>query len=79
MSTHTFTFVSASLVLVALDRVTSVSAALLDTRIYFEGPNSSVKFMVDDASVTEVGGTQPWRNTTDHVIDQRRKSNINIR
>ena len=51
----------------------------MNTRVYFEGPSSSVNFAVDDASVTEDGGTQSWRNAADHVIDQLRKSDIHIR
>ncbi|KAK7106458.1 hypothetical protein V1264_017712 [Littorina saxatilis] len=57
---------------------TAPSKALKQTRIYFEGPQPSVTFLVDDASVTQVGGQTSWRNVTDHVIEQMRKSNIHI-
>ncbi|XP_076443038.1 anti-sigma-I factor RsgI6-like [Babylonia areolata] len=57
------------------------------TRFYFQGPTAGTQFLADDASVTSTSGTSSsGTSSTSHgtgnshsVIDQIRKSNINIR
>ncbi|KAK7502743.1 hypothetical protein BaRGS_00005993, partial [Batillaria attramentaria] len=50
-----------------------------EARFYFQGPDPGVDYAVDQASVTEVTPDPNWRNETDAVIDQVRKSDINFR
>nr|KAG5712883.1 hypothetical protein BaRGS_007480 [Batillaria attramentaria] len=52
--------------------------AIARTRIYFEGPDPSVEFLVDEASVVEAGHGNSWRTDTDNVINQIRKSDIHF-
>nr|KAG5711835.1 hypothetical protein BaRGS_026276 [Batillaria attramentaria] len=60
---------------------TAPSRSLRDTRIYFQsGPDASVNFVVDEASVTEVSGgsSHSSSGSLDQIIDRERKSDIHI-
>ncbi|KAK7104508.1 hypothetical protein V1264_019211 [Littorina saxatilis] len=46
--------------------------------LYYEGPATSVRFSVDDTSITEIPNSESWQATTDNVINTLRKSDINI-
>nr|KAG5712880.1 hypothetical protein BaRGS_007477 [Batillaria attramentaria] len=51
---------------------------ITQARLYYQGPDPEVNFIVDDASVTELVISHGWRNATDTAIDQYRKSDIHI-
>ncbi|KAK7105079.1 uncharacterized protein [Littorina saxatilis] len=49
-----------------------------EVRIYYQGPDPSVSFVVDDVSLKEISPVSNWRHISDSVINQTRKSDIHI-
>ncbi|XP_050404821.1 uncharacterized protein LOC126820755 [Patella vulgata] len=55
------------------------SKAFISARFYFQGPIPGQEFVVDSTKITSLPETSDYLTTTNQVINQKRKSNINVK
>ncbi|XP_064603715.1 uncharacterized protein LOC135469112 [Liolophura sinensis] len=54
------------------------TTGLKSARLYLQGPNSGIDFIVDDLSLKEIPEVANWRTEADKRIEKIRKSDINF-
>lgn len=53
--------------------------AWVNVRLYIQGPDPGIEFLVDDMSLKEVPEMTSWREDAEQSIEQNRKTNFTIK